>query len=200
MGNVGSCLCCECCNCCCPAKKSSKEVRGSLKSAQTRTRTVTGKRVNRHIYKHFLSRAELEQLKLTHKKKDSLFSEIFSRPLNDFTEITENLYLTGMGGISKENITAKDIKCIVNATYELPKFVVNSVDSYRIPVSFQCFSLILWSVLIPKVEDSYSEDLYPFFKDLSHKIEDNNKKKIKTVIYCMGGVSRSPTLVMGIKV
>ena len=127
--------CCKYCPCCPHSVRHPTILSKSLRTAQARTRTVTGKLVNQTVYNEFHSMNQLNQFKIVHRMKSSLFSDLYTKPYNDFTKITDNLYLTGMGGICKENIEAYRIKSIINSTFELPKYVVKDIESLRIPVS-----------------------------------------------------------------
>ena len=53
------------------------------------------------------------------------------------------------------------------------------------------------SQLLFQVNDTDDADLYPYFDEVADKIEENDKNELRTVVFCIGGVSRSPTIVIG---
>ena len=138
--------------CCCfgskPKKSTSQTKRlkelSPLKRAKLMKKTMNGKDINQEIHTKLISRAQQNLLRKTTYELDVLLSE----PYNLFSKITDNLFLTGVGGINAENIKDNNIKHIINVTYELPIYNVPGVESIKIPVKicFDKLSLIFSSI------------------------------------------------------
>lgn len=70
-----------------------------------------------------------------------------------FSQITDNVFLTGIGGIKRENIETNRITCILNISKEIPSCIFSGIDS---------FVLEVW-VCLPFLSNSYLIALLIFF-------------------------------------
>ena len=107
----------------------------TLKSASKMTTTISGHTVNKTLRLRFFTRAQIKQIRDDPNTTIEL-KVILSETNCEFTPIKDNLYLTGVGGLTKENIRENRIKCVINVTYEAPKYWVHGIQSFRIPVCF----------------------------------------------------------------
>lgn len=55
---------------------------------------------------------------------------------NTLSEVTDYLFLSGSGALKKDNIQAKQITCIVNATTEEPNAYINGIDYIKVRNTF----------------------------------------------------------------
>lgn len=95
------------------------------------------------------------------------------------SKITNNLYLTSVGGMTQENFDKHKIGCIINATYEAPNLKQPGIESIRVPV-----------------DDSEKDNIAEFFDLVADKINEKTIEKVNVVVHCVAGISRSTTLVM----
>lgn len=129
-------------------------------------------------------------------------------PFSDLNLVTDNIYLTGMFGITKEkferfHIISKSIAAknkmkpslIVNATKELPNLV--DFDCLRVFVSCsrKNYSILINSFLF-QIEDDRSEDIYPHLQVAVDRMYQTVCQDGKVVVHCVAGVSRSSAIVM----
>ncbi|KAJ6219575.1 hypothetical protein RDWZM_005387 [Blomia tropicalis] len=160
---------------------------GILNRAQDADRTLTGYIVQKGTIPRLTKLKEQESI-LVNASKNPNMSErnrqmliVLQDPFNQLSVITDNLGLTGAGGLIAERFAAfpRPIRCIINATYEAPLLKLDKVESYRIPV-----------------EDTKKEDLSIYFDEVTAKIHEIEMKNCATVVHCFAGVSRSATLVI----
>jgi hypothetical protein len=71
--------------------------------------------------------------------------QVLSRPLSLVDKITDSLYLTGIGGLTKENFAEYKITCVINATYEAPQFNIEGIECIRVPVSIKKILILIES-------------------------------------------------------
>ena len=91
-----------------------------------------------------MSKEDLAYIVKKHKKERKLLRSVFFDKYSDLSMIDENLYLTGFGGLTNENFAAKNIKCVVNATFEVALLDIKSIQTIRVPVSYSLkYSLLL---------------------------------------------------------
>lgn len=147
-----------------------------LAKAQTMTKTLTGKHITRTKTKQFPTLADQENSR--HKLPPD-YRMILEPPFSSIDKITPNLYLSGIGGLVRENIHKNKITCIINVTYEAPHFQSETIDSFRVPV-----------------DDEANENLFDYFDEIADLIEKTAKQGGITVIHCIAGVSRSASFVI----
>jgi atypical dual specificity phosphatase len=94
------------------------------------------------------------------------------------SKITNNLYLTSVGGMTRENFERYKIGCVINATYEAPNLRQKGIEAIRVPV-----------------DDSDKDELQEFFDIVADKINEKAQENINVVVHCVAGISRSTTLV-----
>ena len=66
---------------------------------------------------------------------------VMNDPFNQISSITDHLGLTGAWGVISERFAQfpRPVRCVINATYEVPLLQVEGIESYRIPVSVYLF-------------------------------------------------------------
>lgn len=151
-----------------------------LYQAQMLKCTQSGQPVNQIQTSQILTTRELNRM----RRRKNLSPDvriILNEPFSRVDRITDSLYLTGIAGLTEENLAALKITCIINATYEMPLAILKGIESFRVPV-----------------EDEEKEEILIYFESVSDKIHLVSKAKGRTVVHCMAGASRSSTLVIGI--
>lgn len=94
------------------------------------------------------------------------------------TKITDNLFLTGVGGMTKENFRKNHIDFVVNITTEAPFW--QGVESMRVPL-----------------EDDQQANILPHLDMAVERIhEEIAKKNSHVLVHCVAGVSRSAAIVI----
>ena len=155
-----------------------KTIDSPLNQAQLMKMTRSGLQINQDVTTKPLNRRTIEKLKQNQKTAPDVLI-ILSPPFCDVDRITDHLYLTGMGGLTEENLSTLNITCIVNATYEMPLLRMKGIESYRVPV-----------------DDDGSEEIILYFDDIANLIDMTSKQNGRTIVHCMAGASRSSTLVI----
>lgn len=102
-----------------------------LKSAQEATHTKKNNPVLPVSTAQLMSDNELKNYKSTGKSDVDL---IMKPPFSEITRILDHLYLTGISGLTNENVAMLEIAFVVNATYEMPLLKRANIFSVRIPV------------------------------------------------------------------
>ncbi|XP_066276841.1 dual specificity protein phosphatase 14-like [Branchiostoma lanceolatum] len=96
----------------------------------------------------------------------------------DIVSITDHLYLSsGAAACNEPNINSRGIKCIINATTNLPDSTIPEVEHVRVPVN-----------------DVPHSNLSAHFDAVCDRIEDVRKQGGSTLVHCVGGISRSSAL------
>lgn len=94
------------------------------------------------------------------------------------TKITDNLFLTGVGGMTRENFRKNHIDFVVNITTEAPFW--EDVESMRLPL-----------------EDDTSSNILPYLDTAVDRINESiSKRNAHVLVHCVAGVSRSSTVVI----
>lgn len=109
------------------------------------------------------------------EKKNLSTMSVFSA----MSQITEDLYLCGLRGLSIENIKKNGISHIVNVTTDLANMDFPGVTVRR-------YAAV----------DEPSQDLKQYFHPAADYIHDTIKSGGKVVVHCMAGVSRSTSIVL----
>ena len=165
------------------SKNDSTSVEGlgpdsPLMQAQNLEFTTGGIRINNKRTSAILTRRELE--KMRHANVSNDIRIILNKPFSNVDRITDSLYLTGIGGVLQENIKELKIRCIINATHEMPLAKLPRVVSLRVPV-----------------DDDVDENIFIYLDDVATVIHHVAKKGGRTLVHCLAGASRSSTLVIG---
>lgn len=161
--------------------ESSVEFLGAdspLLQAQNQEFTSSGIRINNKRTAQILTRRELEKMRHANVSNDVRI--ILNKPFSNVDRITDTLYLTGIGGVLLENIKELKIRCIINATHEMPLAKLPKVASLRVPV-----------------DDDPTENIFIYLDDVATVIHNVSKKGGRTLVHCLAGASRSSTLVIG---
>lgn len=155
---------------------------GILKRSQLAKRTRYGLLVQTSIMSRLITLPEQDVIRNNPRTPNNV-KILISPPFNDLSIITEQLGLTGGGGIVKEKFDhfPRLIGCLINVTYEVPLLKLNGIESYRVPV-----------------EDDRREDISIYFDEVTAKIHSIQQKGQATIVHCMAGVSRSATFVLGV--
>jgi hypothetical protein len=134
---MGSCIS-YCCLCLCRKRKKKYEIKklrkgSALYEAQQMTQTGNGCEISIKNMKRLKSRAELERM-VNQSKTQKDYQLIFKLPFSSIDQITENLYLTGIGGLTRETFEEMPISLVINATYEWPNYNIEGTEFVRVPV------------------------------------------------------------------
>ncbi|CAG2120257.1 unnamed protein product, partial [Medioppia subpectinata] len=132
--------------------------------------------INKQIMKKLTTRAELH---ITRAESPEGLKLILSPPFNAVDKITDNVYLTGAGGMTRENIVGLRISCIINATYEVPNHDVKGLECIRVPI-----------------DDTPDDDISPYLEEVADKLNEVVSKNRRAIVYCVAGISRSSALVL----
>ncbi len=138
--------------------------------------TRTGQTASTRKLKRLQSRSEVEALR---SKLPPEYRVILDRSFAEMSEITPNLFLTGVFGLSKENFKKNKISYVFNVSFEVPDLELKEVDYERV-----------------LVDDDPTEDLTKYFDKVSDTIEKVAKKGGHTVVHCVAGVSRSTAILL----
>lgn len=97
------------------------------------------------------------------------------------SKITDRLFLTGVGGMTRENFSQNRISCVVNATLEAPNLVMPGLRTIRVPV-----------------DDTPDDDVFVYMNTVADQIASHIQTRPgNVVVHCVAGVSRSTSLVLG---
>ncbi|CAG2117325.1 unnamed protein product [Medioppia subpectinata] len=137
--------------------------------------------------KKLTTRAQLETAKagtdsveLAKAGTDSVgVEDLLSPPYSAVNKITDNVYLTGVGGIVRENIVGLRISCIINATYEAPNYDVKGLECIRVPI-----------------DDTVDDDISPYLEEVADKLNEVVSENRRAIVHCVAGISRSSSLVL----
>ena len=170
---------------CCASKTKTNEIEALKKNsnlwlAQQMRTTPSGHKVCTRVTKKLMTQKEADKI-LTAADTPEDFKTIFGPPFNECNKLLSYLYLTGLGGLTEENIRGKGITLIINATYEWPSIQVQGITTIRIPV-----------------DDGEKDDISIYFDEVTEKIDECARKGGKALVHCMAGASRSTTLVLGL--
>ncbi|RWS27244.1 dual specificity protein phosphatase 18-like isoform X1 [Leptotrombidium deliense] len=98
---------------------------------------------------------------------------------SEMSKITDSLYLTGIGGMTQENMQRNRIKCVINISHQEELKTEEGVEYLK----FNAF-------------DDETTNISCYFDTAADKIDEVERKGGATVVHCMCGVSRSSTLVL----
>ena len=94
------------------------------------------------------------------------------------TKITDHLFLTGVGGMTRENFRKNHIDFVVNITTEAPFW--EDIESMRLPL-----------------EDDVQANILPYLDMAVDRIDEAiSKRSAHVLVHCVAGVSRSATIVI----
>ncbi|KPM07597.1 TBC1 domain family member 10A [Sarcoptes scabiei] len=156
-----------------------KSIQSPLIQAQSLKMTRSGLPINQSVTSKLLNKKTIERMKRNQSIAQDVLI-IMNPPFSEVDRITDHLYLTGVAGLTEENIYSLKITCIINATYEMPLLRIDGLESYRVPV-----------------DDDGNEEIILYFDDVANLIHKNSQKDCRSIVHCMAGASRSSTLVLG---
>lgn len=105
---------------------------------------------------------------------------ISSTPFRDMDRILDHLFLTGLAGVTRDNLIAHNISIIINATYEVPLLMLPTrIYSVRVPV-----------------DDDPEDEIYPYLHDVTDFMFRAAYEGFRIVVHCLAGASRSTTIVL----
>lgn len=94
------------------------------------------------------------------------------------TRITDHLFLTGVGGMTRANFRRNHIDFVVNITTEAPFW--DNTESMRLPL-----------------EDDVATNILPYLDSAVDKINEAiTRRNAHVLVHCIAGVSRSATVVI----
>ena len=121
-----------------------------------------------------ISSSTLNSTSAVNEEYKLLLSPMFSA----MTKITDNLFLTGVGGMTRENFRKNHIDFVVNITTEAPFW--EDVESMRLPL-----------------EDDTSANILPYLDTAVDRINEAiSRRNAHVLVHCVAGVSRSTTVVI----
>lgn len=100
-----------------------------------------------------------------------------STPFATISKVTDGLYVCGVLALNEAKIKQLGVTCIVNCAAELPCIQVPGVQTIKVGV-----------------DDVPSAPLYVHFDKIADRINDVKQSGGKTLVHCVAGMSRSPTL------
>lgn len=110
-----------------------------------------------------------------HEDYKLLLSPLFSA----MTKITDNLFLTGVGGMTRDNFRRNHIDFVINITTEAPLWD-ESVESWRLPL-----------------EDDAATNILTHLDIAADRIHEAiTRRNAHVLVHCVAGVSRSATVVI----
>lgn len=116
-------------------------------------------------------------LKLIRNKQNTSF-RVFQIH-GGLSELTKDVFLSGIGAITAENLQAAKITHVINMAVELNEFVYPITDLY-----VHKFSL----------RDSVDEDIYTKLDQCVRLVDEIQKDGGRILVHCVAGVSRSATV------
>lgn len=100
--------------------------------------------------------------------------------LTQVSQIDESLYLASLFATNRDNIRKYGIDCVITVCKEAKRLDFGpNVEIVRL-----------------NIVDSKSESLIEHFDAIADKIRDVKSSESKCLVHCVGGVSRSPTMIM----
>lgn len=153
-------------------KPSTRAAAAATKTKTTTTTTITDDQTaSTSTGATNATSSDQEQLEAEYRL---LLSPMFSA----MTRITDHLFLTGVGGMTRENFRKNHIDFVVNITTEAPFW--QGLESMRLPL-----------------EDDLAANILPYFDIAIDKIQEQiTKNQAHVLVHCVAGVSRSAAVVI----
>ncbi|CAG2107692.1 unnamed protein product [Medioppia subpectinata] len=177
MGCCSSCCGGSCSDCCSDSKIDRKKYPNLYKASKMTKTAFHRSDITIQTVKKLTTRAQQDMAKA---KSPEGVVEIFSPPYSVVDKITDNVYLTGAGGMIRENIVSLKISCIINATYEVPNYDVKGLECIRVPI-----------------DDTPEDDISLYLEEVADKLNEVVSKNRRAIVHCVAGKSRSTSLVLG---
>ncbi|CAG2115004.1 unnamed protein product [Medioppia subpectinata] len=176
MGCCSSCCGGSCGDCCSDSKIDRKKYPNLYKASKMTKTASNHSNINTQVLQKLTTRAQQNVAKA---KSSGDVKQILSPPYNAVDKITDNVYLTGAGGMIRENIVGLRISFIMNATYELPNFDVKGLECIRVPI-----------------EDTVDDNISLYLEEVADKLNEVVSKNRRAIVHCVAGKSRSSSLVL----
>ena len=121
---------------CCASKKQLSPLKSGtlLFAAQSMRRTPKSNHtVNPKVWKKAMLKEEIDRMASDPNTSED-YRMIFAPPFSEYSKLTKYLYLSGIGGLTQENLSSIGITLIINATYEWPNVEPQGVQCIKVPV------------------------------------------------------------------
>lgn len=103
---------------------------------------------------------------------------LLTQPFAAMTQITDNLFLTGVGGMTRDNFRRNHIDLVVNTTTEAPPW--EGTEVIRVPV-----------------DDDQSANMLAYLDPVVDRIHEAiQRRNAHVLVHCVAGVSRSTTVIL----
>ncbi|XP_004588042.2 dual specificity protein phosphatase 18-like [Ochotona princeps] len=110
--------------------------------------------------------------------KSSLPSDVEQPLFHSLSEITRRLYIGNGVAANNENLLYNNqITMVINASVEVVNTYYDNIQYLQVPVT-----------------DTPTSHIYSFFDLVADQIHSEDMKQGRTLLHCVAGVSRSPTL------
>lgn len=103
-------------SCCCPPEKKTGSEANAGNGSRFGSSLVC---LNKSTLELFLTHSE-RALIIDNPSTSADLKVLLSAPFSNFSAFTEHIYLTGISGVTQNNIRQYSIKCLVNVAEELP--------------------------------------------------------------------------------
>ncbi|KAH9405501.1 Dual specificity protein phosphatase 14 [Tyrophagus putrescentiae] len=151
----------------------------TLKRGQLMTTTKRGQRIQRCTTTIVWTDYEVGVLQRDPNATQQM-RLISSTPFRDIDRILDHLFLTGLAGVTRDNLVAHNISVIINATFEVPLLMLpGRIYSVRVPV-----------------DDDPEDEIYPYLHDITDFMFRAAYEGFRIVVHCLAGASRSTTIVL----
>ncbi|RWS10183.1 dual specificity protein phosphatase 14-like protein [Dinothrombium tinctorium] len=98
---------------------------------------------------------------------------------DEMSAISENVFLSGIKGLTLANLNTHRITCVINACEKQRKYAKQELECVHIAIA-----------------DERTADISPYFDFVADKMNQVLEKGGNVVVHCVSGISRSPTLVI----
>ena len=122
------------------------------------------------------TKAQIERMRPTFPPE---FQEISVGTFMEMSQITPEVYLTGLFGLNKENFEQYKINNVINVSCEVPAVDIRGISFTRV-----------------FIDDLEGQDMSPYFEQIADNIARTAQRGGHTVVHCMAGVSRSTAAVL----
>lgn len=120
----------------------------------------------------------LDQAQANQQNQNDDYLLLLKPEFSAMTKITDHLFLTGVGGMTKANFRKNHIDFVVNITTEAPFW--EDIESMRVPL-----------------EDDPNANILPYLDTAVDRIQENIvSRNYHVLVHCVAGVSRSAAIVI----
>lgn len=123
-------------------------------------------------------RAQEQDAEAVANEPNSDYQLLLTAPFAAMTRITDHLFLTGVGGMTRDNFRRNHIDFVVNITTEAPLW--EDTETMRVPV-----------------DDDHSANILAYLDQVVDRIHEAIQRRgAHVLVHCVAGVSRSATIVI----